>query len=307
MLCLIYNFILRIKPIWITPVKTFMQVTKPYRLIAILGVLILGAFFIYRYSNQVIKLDPVHIDAIEFADVISINDSLVPPIVYKSIPDLKKLTIPQRKKAFVDIVLPSILLVQERIDTDRNRIEDILNMEELNPHDTSFVVAMMKTYKVKTIEELPEHMITPPVAIILAQAALESGWGTSRFFLEGNNIFGMWSYSTSHERLAAGEKRGERQIYVRKFPDIYVSVLNYYQTLGRLRAYANFRKAMETESDPIILVAYLNKYSERGAAYTNTVATLIRQNDMQKYENYRLLPEWAMEYDIVYNTYVLND
>jgi len=78
---------MRIKPIWKTPVKTFMQVTKPYRLFAILGVLILGVFLIYRYSNQVVKLDPVHIDAIEFADVISINDSLGPPIVNKSIPD----------------------------------------------------------------------------------------------------------------------------------------------------------------------------------------------------------------------------
>jgi Bax protein len=284
-----------------------MQVTKPYRISALIGILILGAFLMYRYSNQEVKLDPVHIEAIEFADVISINDSLVPPIVYRSIPDLKKLTIPQRKKAFVDIVLPSILLVQDRIDTDRIRIEDIMAMEEVNPLDTSFIVAMMKTYKVKTIEELPSHMITPPVSIILAQAALESGWGTSRFFLEGNNIFGMWSYSTSHERLAAGEKRGDRQIYVRKFPDIYTSVLNYYQTLGRLRAYANFRKAMETESDPTILVGYLNKYSERGEAYTNTVASLIRQNDMEKYESYRLLPEWTMDSDLAYNTYVFND
>jgi Bax protein len=150
-------------------------------------------------------------------------------------------------------------------------------------------------------------MITPPVCIILAQAALESGWGTSRFFLEGNNIFGMWSYSTNHERLAAGEKRGDRQIYVRKFPDIYASVLNYYQTLGRLRAYANFREALRNESDPYIIVGYLNKYSERGEAYTNTVASLIRQNDMEKFENYRLLPEWAMEYELTYNSYVLRE
>jgi Bax protein len=284
-----------------------MQVIKPYRYYIVISILIASVFIIFKYSNQVIKLEPVHIDAIEFADVISINDSLVAPIVYKSIPDLKKLNVEDRKKAFIDIVLPSVLLVENRISTDKNRIEEIINMDEVIPHDTAFVALMMKTYKVKSIYDLPSHMITPPVCIIMAQAALESGWGTSRFFLEGNNIFGMWSYSESHDRLAAGEKRGERQIYVRKFKDIYASVLNYYQTLGRLKAYANFRKALETESDPYVIVSYLNKYSERGEAYTNTVASMIRQNDMEKFAAYRLLPEWAMEYELTYNSYVLRE
>jgi len=262
---------------------------------------------LYRYSTKVITLEPVRIEAVEFADVVAISDSLVPPIVYKRIPDLKKLSIDERKKAFIDIVLPSVLLVQDRIRIDRDRINAIINMSEIIPEDTAFVAEMMKTYKVSSIYDLPSHMITPPVSIILAQAALESGWGTSRFFLEGNNIFGMWSYSKGHQRLAAGEKRGDRQIYVRKFDDIYASVINYYQTLGRLRAYANFREALKTETDPLVIVSYLNKYSERGEAYTNTVASLIRQNDMEKYQDYQLLPEWALEYDLTYNSYVVNE
>jgi Bax protein len=262
---------------------------------------------VYRYSTKVITLEPVRIEAVEVADVVAISDSLVPPIVYKRIPDLKKLSIDERKKAFIDIVLPSVLLVQDRISMDRDRINEIINMPDVNPADTAFVAEMMKTYKVGSIYDLPSHMITPPVSIILAQAALESGWGTSRFFLEGNNIFGMWSYSKGHKRLAAGEKRGDRQIYVRKFDDIYASVMNYYQTLGRLRAYANFREALKKETDPLVIVTYLNKYSERGEAYTNTVASLIRQNDMEKYQDYQLLPEWAMEYDLTYNSYVVNE
>lgn len=284
-----------------------MQVIKPYRYYAVISLLILAVFLMYRYSNQIVKLDPVQIDAIEFADVVSIDDSLVPPIVYKSIPDLKVLGVSERKKAFIDIILPSILLVQDRISTDRDRINEIINMDEIIPEDTAFVISVMKTYKVKSIYDLPSHMITPPVCIILAQAALESGWGTSRFFLQGNNIFGMWSYSESHDRLAAGEKRGDRQIYVRKFSNIYASVLNYYETLGRLRAYSNFREALEKESDPYKIVGYLNKYSERGESYTNTVASLIRQNDMTKYDHYRLLPEWALEYDLTYNSYVVSE
>jgi Bax protein len=284
-----------------------MQVIKPYRILIVLSLMILAMVGVYRYSTKVITLEPVRIEAIEFADVVAINDSLVPPIVYKRIPDLKKLSISERKKAFIDIVLPSVLLVQDRITMDRNRINEVINMPEIIPTDTAFVTEMMKTYKVSSIYDLPSHMITPPVCIILAQAALESGWGTSRFFLEGNNIFGMWSYSTSHKRLAAGEKRGDRQIYVRKFDDIYASVMNYYQTLGRLRAYATFREALQTETDPIVIVGYLNKYSERGEAYTNTVASLIRQNDMEKYEDYQLLPEWALEYDLTYNSYVVNE
>ena len=104
----------------------------------------------------------------------------------------------------------------------------------------------------------------------------------------------MWSYSTSHNRMPAAEKRGGvRQIYLRTFPDIYSSILNFCRTLGRVRAYKEFRKAMETENDPYKLVDYLIRYSERGTSYTETVKIVMRKNNFPKYDDYKLLSNWA--------------
>ena len=238
--------------------------------------------------------EPQYVEIKSLADIIALDDNLVPLVIYNSVPNLDTLQVHERKAAFINILLPSILLVKDQILSDRAIIKSIIDKGELNESDSAFVQLQLKTYRVKSIEYLPEHMIMPPVSIVLAQAALESGWGTSRFFKEGNNIFGMWSYSKSHNRMAAAEKRGGvRQIYVRTFPDIYSSILNFCQTLGRVRAYKEFRKAMETEDDPYKLVDHLKRYSERGTSYTETVKLVMRKNDFPKYDDYKLLSNWA--------------
>ena len=238
--------------------------------------------------------EPQFVEINNLADIIALDDNLVPLVIYNSVPNLDTLQVHERKAAFINILLPSILLVKDQILKDRNIIDHIIDKGEVSESDTAFVNHQLKTYRVKSIEYLPEHMIMPPVSIVLAQAALESGWGTSRFFKEGNNIFGMWSYSESHDRMAAAEKRGGiRQIYVRTFPDIYSSILNFCQTLGRVRAYKEFRKALETENDPYVLVDHLKRYSERGTSYTETVKLVMRKNNFPKYDDYKLLSNWA--------------
>jgi Bax protein len=238
--------------------------------------------------------EPKHIEVNNLADIISLDENLVPLVIYRSVPNLDTLKVAERKTAFINILLPSILLVKDQILSDRAIIDYIIEKGEIDEADSAFVNLQLKTYRVKAIEYLPEHMIMPPVSIVLAQAALESGWGTSRFFKEGNNIFGMWSYSASHERMAAAEKRGGvRQIYLRTFPDIYSSILNFCQTLGRVRAYKEFRKAMETEDNPYVLVDHLKRYSERGVSYTETVKLVMRMNNFPKYDDYKLLSNWA--------------
>lgn len=238
--------------------------------------------------------EPKYVEINNLEDIIALDDNLVPLVIYNSVPDLDTLNVEERKTAFINILLPSILLVKDQILSDRAIINSFIDKEELNESDSSFLNLQLKTYRVSSIEYLPERMIMPPVSIVLAQAALESGWGTSRFFKEGNNIFGMWSYSASHNRMAAAEKRGGvRQIYVRTFPDIYSSILNFCQTLGRVRAYKEFRKALETEDDPYVLVDHLIRYSERGTSYTETVKLVMRKNDFPKYDNYKLLSNWA--------------
>jgi len=260
------------------------------------GVISVIVLIVVFFAVQKLKriAEPQFVEINNLADIIALDDNLVPLVIYNSVPNLDTLQVSERKAAFINILLPSILLVKDQILKDRNIINNIIDKGEVMDIDTAFVNFQLKTYRVKSIEYLPEHMIMPPVSIVLAQAALESGWGTSRFFKEGNNIFGMWSYSESHNRMAAAEKRGGvRQIYVRTFPDIYSSILNFCQTLGRVRAYKEFRKAMETEDDPYLLVDHLKRYSERGKSYTETVKLVMRKNDFPKYDNYKLLSNWS--------------
>jgi Bax protein len=239
--------------------------------------------------------EPKYVEIDNLADIIALDDNFVPLVIYNSVPNLDTLNVAERKAAFINILLPSILLVKDQILSDRAIINSFIEKGDISKSDSTFLNLQLKTYKVKSIEYLPERMIMPPVSIVLAQAALESGWGTSRFIKEGNNIFGMWSYSESHNRMAAAEKRGGvRQIYVRTFPDIYSSILNFCQTLGRVRAYKEFRKAMETEDDPYVLVDHLIRYSERGTSYIETVKLVMRRNDFTKYDDYKLLSNWAL-------------
>lgn len=77
---------------------------------------------------------------------------------------------------------------------------------------------------------------------MLAQAAIESGWGSSRFFREANNVFGIWSYNADESRIKAAESRGDDVIYLRSYPDLSGAIQDYFVSLGRAKPYSAFRK-----------------------------------------------------------------
>jgi Bax protein len=132
-------------------------------------------------------------------------------------------------------------------------------------------------------------MISLPNSIVLAQAAIETGWGQSRFFLEGNNVFGIWSYNADEPRLQAGIGR-ETPVYVRAYGDISESIHDYFETLGGARAYNGVRKARMETNDPFLLIPHLKYYSERRNWYVSQLRTMIEQNNFIKYDNYKLDP-----------------
>jgi len=268
---------------------------KRYLPIIIILTAVIVYFVVMKIYVKDKQIESKHVEINGFDEIIHIGEGVVPPVIYKSVPDLSGLKIVERKATFVDILLPSILLAKEQILNDRKLILEIIEDKEIDHSDTAFVNIQLKTYKVDSISDLPDHMVMPPVSIVLAQAAIESGWGTSRFFREANNVFGMWSYSQSHDRMKAGIGRADKQVYVRVFPDIYASVLNYCRTIGRLRAYKEFRAAIKTETDPYKMVDHLKRYSERGESYTQTVKTVMKKNDFPKYDSYSLLSDWAFE------------
>jgi len=155
-------------------------------------------------------------------------------------------TVAQKKKIFLDNVLPVI----QKVYTD-NKAQD---------------------------------KYVHPISITLAQAAMESAWGTSRFFKEANNIFGVWAYDSSTQRIAAKQKRKGKTIWLRKYKTLEQSVSDYYRNVSKKRVYTKFRELNKKNVSVYELVKELKMYSEKRELYTKELAQIIRYNDFTKYD-----------------------
>ncbi|MCF8303781.1 MAG: glucosaminidase domain-containing protein [Bacteroidales bacterium] len=232
------------------------------------------------------------IDSIK--EIVPIQDTLVPPIVYTNTISLQGLPIEQKKQKFIDMMLPAVLVTQYRIEKNRNRIIEIhqkmLNKESIPRADSVFVYERLKMYNAETINDLIERLKPHPTSIVLAQGALESGWGTSRFFLKANNIFGIWSFNPNDKRIRASHSRGTRAIYLKKYDNISQGIFDYYKTLARVSVYKEFRKKRLDNNDPLELIPYLYGYSELGEVYISRLRKVIKYNNLTKYDAYRIDP-----------------
>ena len=193
----------------------------------------------------------------------------------------KKKYISNKKKRFYKLFIPAIQNVHEELmqkyTQTYNDINNSINLENIN--------LLKKEYKVKTDAELLMALKPHPKSITLAQAAMERGWGTSRFFAEANNVFGMWCSNKNQPKIAAEEKRdGERTIWLRKFETIEDSIKEYYKLLATAKAYKEFRELKMQTNDPYKLVKRLDKYSEIGEQYGEELTKVIRYNNLTKYD-----------------------
>ena len=133
-------------------------------------------------------------------------------------------------------------------------------------------------YGVESNRQLLVAIKPHPRSIAIAQAAIESAWGTSRIFTEANNIFGIRPFSREDPRIAAAKKRGNKTVWLRKYATIRESVADYYLVLGRASAYREFRNLKMKTADPHKLVTKLSGYSERKSGYVRELSSIIRYN-----------------------------
>ena len=133
-----------------------------------------------------------------------------------------------------------------------------------------------------------------PVSIALAQAAIESGWGQSRFTLEGNALYGQWVWNDKLGIKAANQS--DPRASVRRFPNLLSSVRAYMFNLNSHQAYSSFR---ETRARYVLapnsvsisdVAAGLSNYAQIGVAYVDKVRRIISQNDLQRFEAAQLVP-----------------
>jgi Bax protein len=236
---------------------------------------------------------PVVIIDVNSADSIVVHsDSLVMPVLYSRVPDLSKLIVKERKERFIHLMLPAILLAQEKMATEREQIKRIIEKREsraLSLEDSLLLNSYIEKFKSKNGRDLLELMEPHPLSITLAQAAIESGWGTSRFFREANNIYGVWSYNRNEKRIKAGESRGDQSVFLRRYDTMVQSVYDYLLVIARANAYKKFREVRLNSKNAYRLIWFLSNYSEKRVGYVVALRQMIEFNNLTQYDHYQLV------------------
>ncbi|UII30867.1 glucosaminidase domain-containing protein [Fulvivirga ulvae] len=245
-------------------------------------------------SDPILK--PAFIIAETPEDIKPVTGKWVRPVLYDNRIDFSRLSVKKKKQKFIEMLLPSILLVKHNLAVERARVGNIIwkmkNDDPVSGEDKAFFDTKMEEFKANSPEDLYNRMATHPTSIVLAQAAIESGWGSSRFFNEANNIFGVWSYNPDEDRIMASQSRGDQAIFLRKYPDLRGSIKDYFLTLSRANAYGNYRQQRLKVKDPYQLTYFLKNYSELRYTYVSRLNMVMRKNNLTQYDSLKLDPSY---------------
>ena len=200
-----------------------------------------------------------------------------------------------KKETFIKIVLPLIVAENEKILDDREKLKVLSEKKFTSDLEKQWLRQKLLEYKVKkgNLEELMIRMDVVPASIALAQAAKESGWGTSRFALEGNAIFGQWTWDG--QGIAPLKRDGGKNHKILKFPILRASVKAYKNNLNTHKSYYKFREKRKSLRDKnkkisgLKLTDTLKNYAQTGSEYTKILNQIIKQNRLSDFELVRLV------------------
>ncbi len=229
------------------------------------------------------------------------GDATVPRLVVTRLPgDLDALEVEPRKRLFLRAVLPLVLSANDAILEHRRRLRELAAQRDggapLPEVEVAWLERLAAHYRLDEpdIDELLLRVDMVPPSLALAQAATESGWGTSRFAREGNALFGQWTWS--EDGLRPREAPPDATHRVRRFESLQGAVRAYMRNLNTHPAYAEFRdrragmRAAGAAPDGAALATTLHAYSERGEEYIDDLLTIIRVNGLRALDRARLAP-----------------
>lgn len=236
-------------------------------------------------------------------DLVSIADgeAEVPRVFLASMPhDLADVPeVDHKKSVFFKSVLPLVLQVNEELRSDRERLLRIVALDEAGDlvpaADRLWAAAMSNRYKTERGDyaALVSRIDIIPPSLALAQAAKESGWGTSRFARLGNALFGQWTWSEDHGIAPKDRPEGSDHL-VREFDTLLDSVEAYMLNLNRHAAYRELRslragmRARGEEIDGSKLAMGLERYSELGMEYVERIQSMISFNELLAFDDAQL-------------------
>ncbi len=208
-----------------------------------------------------------------------------------------------RKRVFLRVVLPLVLEVNRRIERRRRyflqlrqRMAEGGGLAALDAREREWLDAMTDRYRVKKGEwdKLKRRLDGVPPSLALAQAATESGWGTSRFAREGNALYGQWTWDAKDTGMVPLQRGKGKTHRIRTFPNLLASVRGYVNNLNTHRAYKKLRdertrlRRQGKGLDGPTLARTLDRYSERGQAYIDDLLTIMKANDLAALDAARL-------------------
>ena len=225
------------------------------------------------------------------------NGQQVKPVYFTKLPkDLKTLGNTEKKKElFIQIVLPLILAENEKILEDREKLFKILEKSFNSIGERVWLKRRFKEYKIddSDLAELKTRMDIIPVSLAIAQAAIESGWGTSRFALEGNALFGQWTWGK--KGIEPKQKDSNKKFKILNFQILRASVRAYKNNLNTNNGYKEFReaRALLRQNDEKIsglkLAKHLYRYAATGKKYTTSLEKSIKMNSLDDFDEAKLL------------------
>ena len=225
------------------------------------------------------------------------NKKKVKPIYFTRLPkDLDSIkSVKEKKETFLQILLPLVVAENEKIKKDRDYLLKIVKKNE-SEESKRWLNKKYKAYKIsdRNINELIEKIDIIPTSIALAQAAKESGWGTSRFALEGNALFGQWTWSK--KGLLPKDKDPDQTHKIMQFQVLKASVRAYKNNLNTHNAYREFREARaklrenENSINGRELTQYLKNYASIGEKYVAILNDIIERNSLTDFDKSNLLP-----------------
>ena len=223
---------------------------------------------------------------------------LVKPVTLSLLPQEIKMieNVKKRKNLFIQIILPLILEENDLIKIERKKLFSILNRNNNTDAEKKWLNDKFKQYGVvnKDLSTLKIRMDVIPVSLAIAQAAKETGWGTSRFALEGNALFGQWTWSGEGIKPAGADSNTKHKVM--KFKVLKSSIRAYQRNLNTHSGYRKFRMARaelrdnNQKLDSLILANHLDKYAATGVEYIKILKKIIEQNKLIDFDDVKLMP-----------------
>lgn len=206
----------------------------------------------------------------------------------------------EKKDTFFTFLEPIVEAMNQKIQAERAWLrviqQKIEQDEVLDTWQTALLEELAAYYKVDEeagseafFDQMFHRVDTIPASLVLAQAANESAWGTSRFAVEGNNLFGQWCFTKGCGLVPAGRSDGARH-EVKVFDSVAQSVAAYLRNLNTHHQYASLRsiraelRFLKIPVDSTYLAWGLEGYSIRGVHYIRELIDMIQYNRLQSFD-----------------------